>query len=134
MDKPWYAHYEAPVPRTLAYQPVTLNRMLEDTVQRFPDHNALHLILRYAGPTAIGGRLTYRQLQDEVDRFAAALYGLGVRKGDRVAVMLPNLPQFVIAFTAALKLGAIVVNTNPLYTPPEIQGQFADSARRRSSP
>ncbi len=62
-----------------------------------------------------------------VDRFAAALYALGVRKGDRVALMLPNLPQFVIAFFGALKLGAIVVNTNPTYTAREIEHQFADS-------
>ncbi len=61
------------------------------------------------------------------DRFAAALDELGVRKGDRVALMLPNSPQFVIAFFAALRLGAIAVNTNPTYTAPELQHQLADS-------
>ena len=71
--------------------------------------------------------MTYRQLLEDVNRFAAALHALGVRKGDRVALMLPNLPQFVIAFFGALKVGAIVVNTNPTYTSREIEHQFADS-------
>lgn len=127
MDKPWYAKYEPSVPRRLNYPQIPLTRMFEDSVKKFPDHSAVRLIVRYMGPATIGGQLTYRQLKDEVDRLAAALYGLGVRKGDRVAVMLPNLPQYAVAFYAALKLGAIIVNTNPLYTPPEIQRQFADA-------
>ena len=64
---------------------------------------------------------------DQVNRFAAALAALGVKKGDRVALMLPNLPQFVISFYGALKLGAIVVNTNPTYTAREIEHQFSDA-------
>ena len=79
------------------------------------------------GPFTIGATLTYRQLLDQVDRFAAALAALGVKKGDRVALMLPNLPQFVISFYGALKLGAIVVNTNPTYTAREIEHQFSDA-------
>ena len=71
--------------------------------------------------------MTYRQLMNEVDRFAAALAALGVRKGDRVALMLPNLPQFVICFYGAAKIGAIIVNTNPQYTSREMQYQFADA-------
>ena len=68
-----------------------------------------------------------RQLMDQVNRFAAGLAALGVKKGDRVALMLPNLPQFVISFYGALKLGAIVVNTNPTYTAREIEHQFSDA-------
>ena len=79
------------------------------------------------GPLTMGATLTYRQLLDQVDRFAAALAALGVKQGDRVALMLPNLPQFVISFYGALKLGAIVVNTNPTYTAREIEHQFSDA-------
>ena len=127
MEKPWLAHYEDAVPPTLAYPPITLHQTLEDSARKYPDNSAIHLVLRYVGPSSIGARLTYRELADQVDRFAAALHALGVRKGDRVALMLPNLPQFVIAFYGILKLGAIVVNTNPQYTSREMEHQFADA-------
>ena len=127
MAKPWLAHYEEGVPHTIAYPHLSLPQMLEQTCQAYPDQPALSLILRYLGPLPVGGRLTYRQLAAQVDRCAAALAALGVRPGDRVALMLPNLPQFVIAFFGALKLGAVVVNTNPTYTAREMQQQFADA-------
>ncbi len=127
MEKPWLAHYEQAVPHSLTYPQITLQQTLADTAARFPDHTAITLVLRYLGPIRLGGQLTYRQLQAEVKRFAAALHALGVRKGDRVALMLPNLPQFVIAFYGALTLGAIVVNTNPTYTAPELRHQFDDA-------
>jgi long-chain acyl-CoA synthetase len=76
---------------------------------------------------SIGARLSYRQLMDQVNRFASALAALGVRQGDRVALLLPNVPQFVIAFYGALKLGAIVVNTNPTYTARELEQQLGDA-------
>ena len=113
MEKPWLAHYENKVPRTIDYPPIPLHQMLEDSARRFPDQTALKLVLRYLGPLTLGATLTYRQLMDQVNRFAAALAALGVKQGDRVALMLPNLPQFVIAFYGALKFGAVVVNTNP---------------------
>lgn len=93
-----------------------LHQMLDNSASKFGDRPAMHLVLRYLGPLTIGSRMTYKELQTEVNRCAAALYSLGVRKGDRVAIMLPNLPQFVISFYGAIKLGAIVVNTNPTYT------------------
>ena len=67
------------------------------------------------------------RLKEAVDRFATALHGLGVRKGDRFAIMLPNTPQFVIGFFAALRLGATVVNINPTYSPRELKHQLTDS-------
>src|SRR4051812_33872164 len=70
--------------------------------------------------------MDYRTLARSVDRFAGALAGLGVRKGDRVALVLPNCPQNVIAFYAILRLGAVVVQHNPLYTAPEMGHQLAD--------
>lgn len=127
MEKPWQAFYEPTVPRTITYPRIPLYQMLEDSARQYPDQTAVKLVLRYLGPVMLGADLTYRQLLDQVNRFAAALHALGVRKGDRVALMLPNLPQMVIAFYGALKLGAIVVNTNPTYTAREIEQQFADA-------
>ncbi len=127
MEKPWQAFYEPTVPRTIEYPHIPLHQMLEDSARKYPDQPAIKLVLRYLGPVTLGASLTYSQLLDQVNRFAAALYALGVRKGDRVALMLPNLPQMVIAFYGALKLGAIVVNTNPTYTSREIEQQFADA-------
>ena len=127
MEMPWLAHYEKDVPYTIDYPRIPLHRTLEDSAAKYPDQTAIKLVLRYMGPLTIGATLTYRQLQDQVNRFAAALAALGVKKGDRVALMLPNLPQFVISFYGALKLGAIVVNTNPTYTAREIEHQFSDA-------
>ncbi len=127
MEKPWFAHYEPNVPHTMPYPTIPLHQMLEDSVRRFPDQTALKLVLRYVGPLALGATLSYRQLMEQVNRFAAALAALGVKQGDRVALMLPNLPQFVIAFYGTLKLGAVIVNTNPTYTGPEIEQQFSDA-------
>jgi len=127
MEKPWLAFYEPEVPHTIDYPTMPLHQMLEDSARKYPDHIAAKLILRYLGPLRMGGTMTYRQLLDNVNRFAAALHAFGVRKGDRVAIMLPNLPQFPIAFFGTLKLGAIVVNTNPTYTSREIQHQFSDA-------
>ena len=127
MEKPWLAFYEPEVPRSIDYPAEPLYQMLEDSARKYPNQTAVKLVLRYLGPVRLGGTMTYRQLLNHVDRFAAALHALGVRKGDRIALMLPNLPQSVIAFFGALKLGAIVVNTNPTYTAREIEHQFADS-------
>ena len=127
MEKPWLAHYEKEVPHTIDYPKIPLHRTLEDSAAKYPDQTALQLVLRYMGPLTLGAKLSYRQLLDQVNRFAAALAALGVTKGDRVALMLPNLPQFVISFYGALKLGAIVVNTNPTYTAREIEHQFSDA-------
>jgi long-chain acyl-CoA synthetase len=127
LAKPWLAHYEEGVPQTIETPRLTLPQMLESSCRTYAGKPALSLILRQLGPITVGGGLTYRELGDQVNRCAAALGALGVRRGDRVALMLPNLPQFIIAFYGALKLGAVVVNTNPTYTAREMQQQFADS-------
>ena len=118
MDRPWLKFYETKVPADLQYPAVPLFQFLNDSTQRDPEHTA---VLFY------GKGLTYRQLTEETNRFAQALIALGVRKGDRVAVMLPNVPQCVIAYYGALKAGAVVVMTNPLYVERELQIQLADS-------
>lgn len=127
MKRPWLAHYEKEVPHHIEYPRIPLYRLLDESASKYPDRTAIKLILRYLGPITLGAKLTYRQLLDQVNRFAAALAALGVRKGDRVAIMLPNLPQYVIAFYGSMKAGAIVVNTNPTYTAREIEHQFSDA-------
>jgi acyl-CoA synthetase (AMP-forming)/AMP-acid ligase II len=127
LAKPWLAHYEECVPLNFDYPRFSLPEIFEKSCAANPDKAAVCLILRHLGPISVGGSLTYRQLLDEVNCCAAALASLGVRRGDRVALMLPNLPQFIIAFHGVLKLGAVVVNTNPTYAAREMQQQFVNS-------
>ena len=86
--------------------------------------------IKYSGNTAIdfmGTKISYKTLKDEVDALAANLNGLGLKKGDKVAVMLPNIPQYVTYFFAVLKLGGVVVQVNPLYTTRELEYEIKDS-------
>jgi long-chain acyl-CoA synthetase len=116
--KPWLRFYESHVSPHLEYPQTTLPQALAETARRCPDVAAMLFK---------GRRITYREHDAAVDRFAAALQDLGVRKGDRVAVHLPNCPQFVIAFYGALRAGAIVVPCNPIYTARELRHQLRDS-------
>jgi long-chain acyl-CoA synthetase len=127
--KPWQAFYNAETPHTLAYSDAPLWRLLTDAADAYPANIATRFVLRYmlADKLTIGGTLTYRQLYRRTRQFAAALARLGVKKGDRVAIMLPNSPHFVIAFFGVIMLGAIVVNTNPTYTARELKHQLVDS-------
>jgi long-chain acyl-CoA synthetase len=127
--KPWLAHYEKGVPASLSYPDITLHELFTQTVKKHRDRIASRFVLRYllGGKLTVGGVLSYGQLNELVERFAAALAGLGVKKGDRVAIMLPNSPHFIIAFFAAARIGAIVVNTNPTYTSRELKAQLDDS-------
>ena len=118
MERPWHAQYEAGIPPTLSYPEVPLHRFLVDSARRVPGRTALEFY---------GRRIPYRELDELTDRFAQALIRLGVRKGDRVAIMLPNCPQAVIGYFGALKAGACVVQTNPLYVGSEIAHQMQDS-------
>jgi long-chain acyl-CoA synthetase len=125
----WLARYEPDVPHTLTFPDIPLQRFLEDAARRYPDKTATKIVLKYllGGRLTVGGTLSYRELNNYADRFAAALAKLGVKPGDRVAVMLPNSPQFVIAFYGALKAGAVVVNVNPTYTARELEHQLIDA-------
>ncbi len=118
MEKPWLKFYDEGVPHSLEYPEMTVPDLLRESAQRFPDRVATIFF---------GGRLTYSQLQEQVNRFATALAGLGVKKGDRVAIMLPNTPQTIIAFYAVETLGAITVMTNPLYVERELKHQWTDA-------
>lgn len=116
--RPWTAHYDEGVPATLTYPDVTLHALMDDAAESYPDAICTIFFDR---------KRTYRSISDDAWRFANGLRAMGVRKGDRVALMLPNTPQFVVAFYGALRAGAIVVPCNPLYTVPELRHQLADS-------
>jgi long-chain acyl-CoA synthetase len=124
MAAPWTKHYEEGVPATIAYPAWTLPDLLDTITEEYPDKIALTF---FADPKLPPSRMTYRQLKEQTLRFATALYQLGVRKGDRVAIMLPNCPQFPVVFFGLLRLGAIAVNTNPLYVAREMKEQFNDA-------
>lgn len=129
MDRPWFTSYEPRVPRSIEIPDVTLNYIFAESARKYPYNTATNFVLSYLarGLLTVGGKMTYQKLNEMVDRFANALYQLGVRKGDRVALMLPNSPHYVIAFFAAMRLGAIVVNNNPTYTARELKHQLVDS-------
>ncbi len=114
----WLKHYDKGVPHHIDYPSIPVHALLERTAERFPDRVATDFF---------NATLTYRQLLEQANRFAAALQGLGVKKGDRVAIVLPNSPQYVVAFFGILKAGGIAVNHNPLYTAAELEHQLNDA-------
>lgn len=118
---PWLRHYEQGVPAHIDIPDRPLTWILDQTVSRFPSQTAF---IYY------GTRLSYARFSSLANRFAAALLRLGIKKGDRIAIALPNIPQYPIAFYGALRAGAVVVPTNPLYTEREMQHQLADSGAR----
>jgi long-chain acyl-CoA synthetase len=118
MDRVWTSQYDLHVPSTLSYPEEPLPQLLARSAARFPDHPAL---LFY------GRVIRYRELDVLVNRFARALLRMGIGKGSVVGIMLPNLPQTVIAFYGSLRAGATVTMINPLYVEPEIRQQVTDS-------
>ena len=116
-DRPWLAAYPPGVPADIDPPDRALTQILDGTVERCGTRPALDFL---------GAVTTYRELGDAVARAAAALHRLGVRPGTRVALVLPNCPQHVVAFYATLRLGGVVVEHNPLYTTDELGTQFAD--------
>jgi long-chain acyl-CoA synthetase len=114
----WHKAYAPGVPISIAYEKMTLSQSLEKTAGRFPDTVALIMM---------GKNITYRELNDLVNSFAGALSDQGLQKGDRVALIMPNMPQMVIAAYAVPRLGGVVVMANPLYTERELEYQLADS-------
>jgi len=118
MDRIWHKHYDPQVPFSLEYPETCLPLILEQNAQIAPGSVATEFF---------GARLTYRQLWDQVLRLANGLKHMGVEEGTKVAIMLPNAPQGVIAYYAALWLGAVVIMTNPLYVERELVHQWTDS-------
>jgi len=120
--RPWLKIYEQyGVSFNNDYEAVSLYELLKKTAKEIPDKTA---IIFY------GRKISYGQLLALAERTASAFHQIGIRKGDRVAVMLPNCPDFAIAYYAILRLGAIVVNTNPMYMERELEHQLNDSGAR----
>jgi len=115
--RPWLASYAPGVPHDIEEQHGSLIDLVEESARRFPGKVALEFFKRTT---------SYADLQEQVLRAANGLRKLGVGAGDRVAIVLPNCPQHIVAFYAVLRLGAIVVEHNPLYTPRELRHQFED--------
>ncbi|MCZ2826389.1 MULTISPECIES: long-chain-fatty-acid--CoA ligase [unclassified Modestobacter] len=113
----WTRSYAEGVPAEVEVPRETVPDLLTSAAQRFPDRPALEFF---------GATTSYAELRDAVARAATVLRDLGVRQGDRVALVLPNCPQHVVAFNAVLRLGAVVVEHNPLYTAEELGSQFRD--------
>ncbi|MCL4824347.1 MAG: AMP-binding protein, partial [Anaerolineales bacterium] len=106
------------MPATIEYPKIPLFQLLENSAQKYPDR---------ACTIFKGAVISYKEMSAITDRIAAALVAMGVKKGDRVGIFMPNTPQFVMAYFGILKAGGVVVATNPLYTPPEIEYQVNDS-------
>ena len=115
--RPWLAHYAPGVPHEIEEPTQTLPDLIDDAVERFGRRTALEFF---------GAETSYRELGEQIARAAEGLRRLGVTAGDRVGLVLPNCPQHVVAFYAVLRLGAIVVEHNPLYTARELRHQFED--------
>lgn len=127
LNKPWLKHYEQGVPHSVNYPNKTIGEILHDVAHIYPHHTATNFILKYVAGVPIGGKLSYHTLYHHCNCFANALSNIGVRKNDRVALLLPNSPHFLIAFFAAMQIGAIVVAINPTYTSHELSFQLQDS-------
>jgi long-chain acyl-CoA synthetase len=114
----WHRYYASGVPHKISIPNVPVHGLLDEAAARHGRRTAL---------VFLGRRTSYRALRRAVARFAEGLAALGVGRGDRVALVLPNCPQYVVAFYATLRLGAVVVPTNPLYTESELAHQLKDS-------
>ena len=115
--RPWITSYAEGVPEDLPPVTGSLVDIVAASARDYPDAPALQFF---------GRETSYRDLQGAIDRAAAGLKALGIGAGDRVAIVLPNCPQHIVAFYAILRLGAIAIEHNPLYTPRELRKQFED--------
>jgi long-chain acyl-CoA synthetase len=117
-SSPWLAQYDPQVPHHLEYPELTVVEMFRKAVTQHPNHACV---------VYEGNSITYQQMDELTDRLAAGFESLSVQKGDRLGILMNNIPQFLLAYFAALKVGAVVVATNPLYKPNEIITQFKDA-------
>jgi long-chain acyl-CoA synthetase len=114
-ERIWHKSYDPQVPPSIDYEPLTLPEALDRSARNYPHQVALLMM---------GKKITFRELNALVNRLANALRDLGVKKGDKVAILLPNIPQGFIACYAVFRLGAVVVMNNPLYTESELEYQL----------
>lgn len=120
-EKVWLKHYPEQIPHTLTYESVPIQEFLTRSAKKYADNTAIHFM---------GKEMNYEELYQSSLKFANYLKTLGITKGDRVAIMLPNCPQGVIAYYGILYAGGVVVQTNPLYTEREAQYQLKDSGAK----
>ena len=126
MEKPWLKYYDEGVPATINYPDIPVDQLLARAAAKYPDLPATIFGAR-VGSRLMDAKFSYGQLNDSANRFAAALQKMGVKKGDRVGIMLPSCPQFVIAAYGTWRMGGIVVCCNPLYVAREIEHLAKDS-------
>ncbi|MCS7265958.1 MAG: long-chain fatty acid--CoA ligase [Armatimonadetes bacterium] len=117
-ERVWLAKYPSKVQPTLTYPEISLDQMLRDTATKYPSATATIFY---------GAKMTYREIDDGASAFAGALARLGIEQGDRVGVLLPNSPPFVMAYYGIVRIGAIVVQMNPLLSPHELRNELKDS-------
>ena len=118
VEKFWLKSYAPGVPKEIEIEKITVSEALTRSAMRFPDNVAMDFM---------GKKITYKELDGLVNRFARALIDLGVKEGDRISLCLPNLPQTIIANYAIFRIGAVAVQNNPLYTERELENQLNDS-------
>lgn len=117
-ERVWTKHYDNGVPTDISVPEIPLHKLLEQSAEKYPAK---------ACTIFKGARLSFSEMDSLTNALAAALIDRGVQKGDRVAIYMPNSPQFVLAFYAILKAGGVVVATNPLYSKRELEHQMKDS-------
>ncbi|MBM7571980.1 AMP-binding protein [Aquibacillus albus] len=120
-ERPWLAHYPEHIPKSVTYDEKPLQAFLKESASNHPNVNALYFL---------GKELTYQELFQQSQQLASYLQALGLTKGDRVSIMLPNSPQAVISYYGVLLAGGIVVQTNPLYKERELAYQLKDSGSK----
>lgn len=121
MEKSWLKNYESGIPAKIEIPDIDLYQFLSDAVKNAPEKTAV---------IYFGRKLSYRHLYDLVLRFTAGLLSLNIRKGDRIVIALPNIPQFIICYWAALRIGAINVLINPLLSERELLYQIKNSGSK----
>jgi long-chain acyl-CoA synthetase len=117
-DKPWFNAWPTNVPKSIEYPAISLHGLLNETAKRYPEEIAIAYRKE---------EITYAQMETFSNQFANALAGRGLKKGDRMALFLPNTPQFLIAYFGALKAGAVVTAISPMNREREVEYQLNDS-------
>ena len=117
-ETPWFRSWPADMPRMLTYPAVALHEILRKTAREYGERTAI---------SSLYGETSYMELNELSDRFAASLASIGVAKGDRIAIYLPNILQFIIAYFGVLKAGAVVTTISPLHREREVEHQLSDS-------
>lgn len=125
-DRPWVKSYDKGVPANLNYPPVPLHQFLIDTAKRIPNKTALITSARLPLFGRVASEMTYGEFDRASDALAAALVDMGFKKGDRVAIVMPNCVAFAISYFATLKAGGVVAATNPTYPADKMKFQIND--------